>query len=258
LLLSLLLASPARAQVTRGRTSEEASRTAPAEAGKSPDLPRVERLVVELTNRFRREHGRGELRINPKLTKAAQDFAAYIAREDKFSHTADGKQPWERTASQGYEECLIAENIAWESNPRGLSSRSLAQALLKGWQNSPPHRKNLLDPDLTEIGVGVAYSKQTDRYYGVQDFGRPKSEAIDFRVTNETEEEVPYAVDGKDFSIKPRYTVTHHRCRPPGLTFRLPQKTETPAKKGETFHPHGGARYVVRRNSAGEYRVEEK
>jgi len=259
LLLSLLLTlPPARAQVSRGRTSEEASRAALDRAGKSPDLRRVEQLVVELTNRFRREHGRGELRINPKLAKAAQEFAAYMAPEDKFSHTADGKEPWERTAAQGYEECLVAENIAWESNPRGLSTRSLAQALVKGWQNSPPHRKNLLDPDLTEIGVGVAYSKKTDRYYGVQDFGRPKSEAIDFRVTNETEEEVRYSVDGKDFSIKPRYTVTHHRCRPLELTFRLPQKTDAPAKKGEAFHPHGGTYYVVRKDPAGEYRVEEK
>src|SRR5262249_1148571 len=145
---------------------------------------------VELTNRFRREQGRGALRINPNLAKAAQEFAAYLARQDKFSHTADGKQPWERTAAQGYQECLIAENIAWESDPRGFTSRGLAQALVKGWQQSPPHRKNLLDPDLEEIGVGVAYSKKTGRYYGVQDFGRPKSEAIVFRITNQTEETI--------------------------------------------------------------------
>src|SRR5262249_61061220 len=141
--------------------------------------------------------------------RAAQDFAAYLAREDKFSHTADGKQPWERTAAQGYEECLIAENIAWESNSRGFSSRGLAKAFLKGWQNSPPHRKNLLDPDLTEIGVGVAYSKKSGRYYGVQDFGRPRSEQITFAITNETDETIRYTVDGKDFSIEPRYTMTH-------------------------------------------------
>ena len=116
-----------------------------------------------------------------------------------------------------------------------------------------------LGPDLSEIGVGVAYSKKTDRYYGVQDFGRPKSEAIVFRVTNETEEEIRYVVDGKDFAIKPQYTMTHHRCRPPELTFRLSQpKTAAPPKKGETFHPHGGARYIVRSDSAGKYRVDEE
>ena len=47
----------------------------------------------------------------------------------------------ERTAAQGYAECLVAENIAWESDPRGFTARGLARALVKGWQDSPPHRK---------------------------------------------------------------------------------------------------------------------
>jgi hypothetical protein len=33
----------------------------------------------------------------------------------------------------------------------------------------------MLDPDVREIGVGVARSNKTGRYYAVEDFGRPLS-----------------------------------------------------------------------------------
>src|SRR5436309_941986 len=88
-----LLATAAYAQSVRDRTSEEvgpAARRVEKPAA-SPDLPRVARLIVETTNSFRRQEGRGALRVNPQLSKAAQDFADYLARTGKFSHTADGK-----------------------------------------------------------------------------------------------------------------------------------------------------------------------
>jgi uncharacterized protein YkwD len=256
LLGSLVLTSAAYAQVGRDRTSESTARSplTPAAAAKAPDLPRVEQLIVAATNRFRRQNGRGDLRPNPQLTAAAREFAQYMARTGHFSHTADGQQPWDRTAVHGYEECIVAENIAWEFNPAGFTTRGLADAFVEGWKKSPEHRKNLLDPDVTEIGVGVAYSDQTGRSYAVQDFGRPKAEEIVFTVADEADAAVTYTVDGKDYTIQPRYTVTHRRCRPPQLTFRLPDG----AAKGQVFRPHSGSRYVIRSDSAGRYSVEEE
>jgi hypothetical protein len=144
-------------------------------------------------------------------------------------------------AAEGYQECIAAEDIGWESIPAGVTSRKLADALVEGWKNSPPHRKSMLDPDLDEIGIGVGYNKETNRCYGVQDFARPKSEEIAFTIANQAEGPVRYQVDGKDFTIQPQYTLTHHRCRPPALTFQLGEG----AGKPEVFHPHGGSRYVV-------------
>lgn len=261
LLAGLLLASAGRAQVVNERTSENAAPAVARRAGKSPDLTRVQHLIVEITNRFRREHGRGELRRNPKLEASARAFARYLAENDKFSHTADGRQPWQRTAAQGYKDCIVAENIAWELNSQGFSTRGLARALMTGWEKSPPHRRNLLDPDLDEIGVSVAYSQSSGRYYAVQDFGRPKSEEITFEITNDSPTTVSYSVDGKDFSIKPRYTVTQYRCRPPTLKVRLPRKAEmgeSSAKKPLVFHPHRNAHYLIRTDSGGRITVEEE
>jgi uncharacterized protein YkwD len=42
---------------------------------------------------------------------------------------------------------------------------------MKGWMESPPHKKNILD-DYTEIGVAVAYSETGQPYWCVE-FGKP-------------------------------------------------------------------------------------
>ncbi|HZY84712.1 MAG TPA: CAP domain-containing protein [Gemmataceae bacterium] len=149
-------------------------REAPPQA-RTADVAEVERLVVAYTNEFRREQGRPPLKVNDRLTKAAGYFADYLARTDRFSHSADGKQPSERATQHGYAWSVVAENIGWAYNSGGFSSEELARELVEGWKNSPGHRRNMLDPDVTEIGVAVAYGKWSGRYYGAQEFGRPKS-----------------------------------------------------------------------------------
>ena len=56
----------------------------------------------------------------------------------------------------------------------------MAALLFDGWTTSPPHRRNLLDGELTEVGIATAYSARSDRYYAVQLFGRPRSMATRF------------------------------------------------------------------------------
>jgi uncharacterized protein YkwD len=94
-LVNLVLCGPAYAQAVRDSTSEDAAPTTAARGAtrSSVDLSQVERLIVEKTNQFRKEHGLGRLRRNQELAKAARSFADYLARTGKFSHTADGKQP---------------------------------------------------------------------------------------------------------------------------------------------------------------------
>jgi len=44
---------------------------------------------------------------------------------------------------------------------------------VNGWKKSPGHRKNLLDPHVTEIGLGMAQGK-SHKWYICQDFGHPR------------------------------------------------------------------------------------
>jgi uncharacterized protein YkwD len=252
---------PARAQIVEPDNSHtiHPDSSTPGAADSSVDLKQTSREIFSLTNRFRAQHSRGELQINPELSRAAQGFADYLARTDTFSHTADGKRPSQRVREYGYDHCLVAENIAEEYNSAGFTTSSLARSFVTGWRHSPEHRKNLLDGDLEDIGVGVARSQRTGYYYAVQDFGRPKSKAIIFRITNEANATIRYTVDGQSFSLDPHYTITHTRCRPPELDFPNAHGKGEQAKEGEeTFYPKGDAHYVIRDSGSGGYTVESQ
>ena len=97
--------------------------------------------------------------VNPDLTDAARDFAAYMARTSRYGHTADGSRPADRAASHGYEYCVIAENIAYAFNSDGYTTEELGKTFVEGWKHSPGHRRNMLDPDVAETGVAVARSE---------------------------------------------------------------------------------------------------
>jgi uncharacterized protein YkwD len=217
----------------------------------SPDLTAVvERLIIQ-TNAFRHQEGRPSVAPNPQLTAAAQDFAAFMARTGQLSHTADGQTPEVRAKAHGYDPCLIAENIASQHNPAGFTTESLAEGFFQGWQQSPDHRKNLLDSAVTETGVGVARSEQTGAYYAVQLFGRPMSQQIEFQVTNHTDAAITYAVDGQVFPLPPRTTRAHQQCRPPEVTFQW-----TGTQEPTMVHPNHGDQYTIVWGDAGDFRVE--
>jgi uncharacterized protein YkwD len=253
----LLVSATARGQSVEHRDSDTLEPPAKAAAsGRTPDLARVVTQILDGTNQFRRLNERRELKVNAELTRAARSFADYLARTDKFSHTADGRQPSERAAANGYEYCIVAENIALEYDPAGFTSRSLARGFLTGWKNSPGHRRNLLDPDVTETGVAVARSEKAGRYYAVQEFGRPRSAALVFQVTNEADAVARYTVDGKSFTLPPATTRTHERCRPADLDFEGAGDSQAP-EESRVFHPTTGKHYVIRGDAAGGYRMAE-
>jgi uncharacterized protein YkwD len=259
LLVLFLVPNPLFGQSRTERNSEsvESPPGSSGEAGKVPDLDKVKEQVVKLTNAFRAENKLGALKVNAELGKAAQPFAEYMARTDKFSHTADGKEPWERVAAAGYAYCIVLENIAYEENPEGFTTEDLARRFVQGWKDSPPHRKNMLDPDIEDIGIGVARSSQTGRYYAVQNFGRPKSKAITFKLANLTDAAVKVTMEGQTSSISPRHTITYERCRSAELKVE-PADTAKSKVQPKVLHPKSGSRYVIRKDQAGSLSVERE
>jgi uncharacterized protein YkwD len=70
---------------------------------------------------------------------------------------------------------MVSENIAYQFRSRGFASPAeLGHVFVEGWKGSPGHRTNLRDREATEIGVAVAQSARTKRYYAVQVFARPR------------------------------------------------------------------------------------
>src|SRR5689334_5509031 len=78
------------------------------------EVEQVERLIIDKTNQFRREQGLDPVARERALDRAAQEFAAYMARHDKYGHEADGRKPSERARAHGYDYCLVSENISYQ------------------------------------------------------------------------------------------------------------------------------------------------
>ena len=214
-----------------------------------PDLPQAELAIVEKTNAFRKTNGLQELKPNPALRVAARAFAEYLARSGKFSHAADGRTPQDRVLAQGYRYCLVAENLAWNLDSRGYDTGRLAGEVVEGWKASPGHRKNLLLPGATEIGIAVAQTPSAaPKFVSVQVFGRPESAQVRFAIRNLTGSAVPYVLGTATETVQPRETVTHTDCEPRPLRF---QASPAPA----AFAPKDGDRFTVRANKKGAIEV---
>jgi len=217
-----------------------------------PHLAEVSRAIIDETNGFRRANGAGPTAPDAKLTATARDFAQYMARTDRHSHEADGKEPAERAHDHGYAYCLVSENIAFQYSSAGFGAHDLANRLVDGWKRSPGHRKNMLDADATDTGVAVVQSARTGRYYAVQMFGRPQARTIRFRIANASPAAVEYDLGGKSFRLLPRMTRTHQQCRPARLTMRLPGE-----RQATTIRPGPGERYAVEQDASRRYRLRK-
>jgi stress response protein SCP2 len=122
--------------------------------------------VVELTNAERARHGLRPLTVDDRLATAAQAHSTDMVRRGFFAHESpDGRQVWDRAVAAGYAYRKVAENIA--------AGQRTADEVVRGWMGSPGHRANILDGDLTQIGVGRADGGSYGVYW-TQVFGAPR------------------------------------------------------------------------------------
>ena len=254
--LALLLAATSLrtspAQVSGEREVETLSTrdVGPFRPEHTPDVTKARRWIVEQTNAFRKEEGRDVLDRNQRLDATAQDFAEYMAKTDRYGHTADGRSFPERAERHEYESCLLAENIAYQFATEGFTTETLAEQFVQGWIKSPGHRENMLKEHVTEIGVGIAGSDSTGIYYAVQLFGRPRAAAVAFAVENETSQSVRYALGERHFTLPARYRREHQLCVPASLQLVAKDDADPPQegdarKLGTAIEPQQGARYRV-------------
>lgn len=218
--------------------------------GVAADVERVETLIVEKTNEFRREQGLEPVRRERTLERAAQEFAEYMAKHDKYGHEADGRKPSQRARAHGYEYCLVSENISYQQTSADFGTAELAERYVEGWKASPGHRKNMREPAIVDTAAAVVKSAKTGRYYAVQMFGRPKSKGAEFRVFNATNDGVRYAVDDEAFTLRPGSTRIHNTCIPPErLQLAHDSRREGSVKvhDGDRFQVvHDGVRLILR------------
>jgi uncharacterized protein YkwD len=137
----------------------------PASVSTNPAAP-VQQQVLSLVNQNRRRGGCGDLSLDRRLILAAYGHAADMARRGYFAHESpNGDGAGDRVSETGYEWRRYGENIA-----RGPDS---AYEVVDGWMHSPEHRENIMDCQLHEMGIGLAFSPDRMPYW-VQDFATPR------------------------------------------------------------------------------------
>ena len=146
---------------------------APAAAAmQQPRGPDFAERVLELTNAERALAGVGPVALNPQLSQAAQSYSEVLASSGCFEHTC-GPVPrfQDRVELAGYAGWrALAENIA-----AGYAS---PEAVVAGWMSSPGHRANMLGPEFSEMGVGLAAGGRFGAYW-TQEFGSRAGAALD-------------------------------------------------------------------------------
>lgn len=138
-----------------------------ADDAKAFKLSDGEQKLLDLTNRERKKKELPALRPSPQLFQLARGHSANMAKQGKMEHTLDGKTPFDRLRESGYAFAQGGENIA-----AGDAEVTLA-TILKAWMDSPGHRENILLPEYTEIGLGLARDADGQIYY-TQVFARPR------------------------------------------------------------------------------------
>src|SRR5271156_3992832 len=116
--------------------------------------------LMQATNEDRAQQGLGPLKWDPALARAAQRHAEWMIRQGELSHQYAGEADLAtRVGQEGAHFRVVAENLAVARDP---------QAVEVEWMHSPPHRRNILDARLNEIGIGLV--RQGGNLWAVEDF----------------------------------------------------------------------------------------
>lgn len=109
----------------------------------------------DLINAYRKQHKLKPVTLNAELTAAAKAHSKDLAKWDRISHFgSDGSNPWDRVKRAGYNARVTAENV-------GTGQASFDE-VLKGWEESPGHNKNLLMSDVENMGIALVQDPKTE------------------------------------------------------------------------------------------------
>ncbi|MDD5749315.1 MAG: CAP domain-containing protein [Patescibacteria group bacterium] len=164
----------------------------PVQAWFSPDVLRQQaQKIISLTNGIRTQASLPVLEENQALTQAALDKAQDMLVYQYFAHVGpDNKSLRHWLFSHNYAFRVAGENLAI-----GFDD---PQKVVDAWVKSPTHYANIVDPEFTQIGVGVV----SGEYKGfpttliAQYFGQPS------QVVAAIEDPKPTAPKTEDYNSK--------------------------------------------------------
>lgn len=109
-----------------------------------------------------------EVTWSSTLTLAASEHSNNMANYNFFDHTGlDGSTVGTRVTAQGYTWSRVSENIA--------GGQISAQEVVDGWMSSEGHCINIMNSDVTEMGLACQVNSDSDyQRYWTQVFAKPR------------------------------------------------------------------------------------
>lgn len=125
------------------------------------DYKLIDAAVFFVTNEARIELGLSVLTYHPNLETMAWNHSISMAKKNFFDHynKKDKKRydPQDRAKLAGISNPSMAENISAIGGQTFGSYLALADHLVQGWLDSPPHRKTLLSETAVQLGCGTYF-----------------------------------------------------------------------------------------------------
>jgi uncharacterized protein YkwD len=113
--------------------------------------------AIARVNAFRASKGEPPLQVDGRASRAALDQAEKMASHQVMEHNIGFGASFAHRMKRGGVPLPAAENIA-------SGQQTLDQAIT-AWENSPGHRRNMLDGNYKGVGVAVARSTETNLPY---------------------------------------------------------------------------------------------
>ncbi len=111
------------------------------------DLRQAEQLMFEIINRTRVEEGLPPLRYDRRLAVVARSHSQDMMQNEFFAHVSPDRGDLSRRLD-------LAEIKAKRFSENIADNRDIGAAH-RGLMDSPAHRRNILDPGLHRVGIGI-------------------------------------------------------------------------------------------------------
>jgi len=114
----------------------------------------TERQIINSVNGFRAVHGLRALQVHSNLETKARAWASWMAE----GHCGRNAQGVPTICHSNLPSGITVHWSRLEENVGEVSPRTAVSTITTGFERSPEHAANMLNTQISYVGVGVAYS----------------------------------------------------------------------------------------------------
>lgn len=153
-------------QPTQGNATTSPAPKTPTAQTNTGSLTAQEQEMLKLINEARAQNNAPPLQADMQATNVARIKAQDMIDNNYFSHNSPKYgSPFDMLKTFGISYVTAGENIA---------GNQTVQAAHNALMNSPGHRKNILNPEFTHIGLGIKSGGTYGNMFSQMFLGKPK------------------------------------------------------------------------------------